>query len=80
MTNEFSMNLSLNQFLLTFWLQVRQTWVTQLILAILSDELSSFNPKGFYDLYAWSCSLCERKMSMSTVSSLANLDSRILYL
>ena len=74
------MNLSLNQFLQTFWLQVRQTWMTQLILAILSDELSSSNPKGFYDLYTWSCSLCEGRMSMSTVSSLANLDSRILCL
>ena len=27
-------NLSLNQTLLTFWLYVKQTWMTQLILAI----------------------------------------------
>ena len=29
-----NVNLSLNQTLLTFWLYVRQTWMTQLILAI----------------------------------------------
>ena len=29
----------------------------------LCERLSSFNPKRFYNSYAWSCSLCERRTS-----------------
>ena len=32
----------------------------------LCEGLSSFNPKRFYYLYAWSCSLCERRTSFLT--------------
>ena len=32
----------------------------------LSEELSSFNLKGFYYSYAWSCSLCEGMTSFCT--------------
>ena len=53
----------LNQTLLTFLLYARQTWMTQLILAILCERLSSFNSKRFCYLYAWSCSLCETRTS-----------------
>ena len=38
------------------------------------DVLSPFNLKGFYCLYAWSCSLCERR-----TSSFMGLTSRKLY-
>ena len=30
---------------------------------VLCEALSFFNPKGFYDSYAWSYSLCERRTS-----------------
>ena len=30
------------------------------------EGLSSFNPKGFYYSYVWSCSLCERRISFCT--------------
>ena len=53
-----NVNLSLNQILLTFWLYVRQTWMTQLVLAT-----SSFNLKGYYYSYACSGSLCEGRTS-----------------
>ena len=52
-----NMNLSLISTLLTFLLYVRQTWMTQLILAISLRGVhlqSSFNPKGFCYSYAWS--------------------------
>ena len=43
-----TVNLSLNQTLLTFLLYVRQTWMTQSILTIsLWGVTSSLNPKGF---------------------------------
>ena len=32
----------------------------------LSERLSSFNPKGFYYSYAWSCSLCQGRTSFCT--------------
>ena len=57
-------NLSLNQTLLTFF-WVRQTWLTQLILA-LSLWKVIFNSKGFWYSYVWSCSLCERRTSFCT--------------
>ena len=38
---------------------LRQTWMTQLILVIYLERLSSFNPKRFQYSYAWSRSLCE---------------------
>ena len=67
-----NVNLLLNQILLIFPFCVRQTWMTRLILAILCEGLSSFNPKGFCYAYAWSCSLCERRPSFCTglISSL----------
>ena len=49
---------SLNQTLLTFWLCVRQTWMTQLIQVIICNRFS-FYLNGFYYSCAWSCSLCE---------------------
>ena len=61
-----NVNLSLNQTLLTFLLYVRQTWMTQLILAISLWGLSSFNTKRFYYSHAWSCSLCKRRTSFCT--------------
>ena len=59
------------QTLLTFVLYVRQTRLTQLILAIFSEGLSSFNTKVFCYSYAWSCSLCEGGTSfcMGCISS-----------
>ena len=62
-------NLSLNQTLLTFLLYVRQNCMTQLILAILCEGLSSFNPKWFYYSCAWSCSLCEGLQELSLENS-----------
>ena len=56
-------NLSLNQILLTFLLSVRQTWMTQLILAISLWEVIFFNSKGFWHSYAWSRSFCEKRTS-----------------
>ena len=58
-------NLSLNHTLLTFLLYARQTWMTELILTILSGRLPSFNPKEFQYSYAWTCSLCEERTSSS---------------
>ena len=40
----------------------------------LCERLSSFNPKGFYYSYTWSCSLCEGRTSFCT-----GLISRKLY-
>ena len=42
-SNLLNVNVSFNQTLLTFLLYMRQTWMTQLILAIFS-----FNPERFY--------------------------------
>ena len=53
-------NLFLNQTLRTFLLYLRHTWMPQLILA---TSLRGFNLKGFYCLFAWSRSLCERRTS-----------------
>ena len=61
-----NVNLSFNQTLLTFWLYERQTYMTQLTLAISLRWLSSFNPTGFFYSYTWSCSLCERRTSLCT--------------
>ena len=36
------------------------------------EGLSSFNPKGFYYSYAWSCSLYERRASFCTGLTLEN--------
>ena len=55
-------NLPLNQTLLTFLLYMRQTWMTQLVLA----RFYSFNTKGLYYSYTWSCSLCEGRISFFT--------------
>ena len=52
-------NLSLNQTLLIFLLCVRQTWMTQLILAISLWGVIFSNPKGFCYSYARSRSLCK---------------------
>ena len=38
----------------------------------LCEGLSSSNPKGLYYLYAWSCSLCERRASFCMDSLLEN--------
>ena len=41
--------------------------ILALILAqFFCEGLSSFNPKGFYYSYAWSCSLCEGRTSFCT--------------
>ena len=40
--------------------------MNQSILAILCERFSSFNPKGFYYSYAWSCSLWEGRTSFCT--------------
>ena len=52
-----NVNLSLNQTLLTFLLCVRQTWMTQLILAVSLRKGVFLNLKGFYYSYTWSYSL-----------------------
>ena len=56
-----NVNISSNQALLIFLLSVRQTWMTQLILAISLWWVIFLNAKRFYYSYGWSCSLCERK-------------------
>ena len=59
-SNLLNVNVSFNQTLLTFLLYMRQTWMTQLILAIFTlirkDSIT----------HAWSCSLCERRTSFCT--------------
>ena len=57
------MSLSLNQTLLTFWFYVKQIGWLIWFWQFLCDRLSSFNPKGFYYSYTWSCSLCEGRTS-----------------
>ena len=57
------MNLSLNQTLLTFLLYVRQTWMTQLILAISLWEVIFLYPEKIWYSYAWSRSLREGRSS-----------------
>ena len=37
----------------------RQTWILNWFWQLLCERLSSINRKGFYNSYAWSCSLCE---------------------
>ena len=59
-------NLSLNQILLAFWLYVRQTWMTHLILAISLWGLFFINPKRLYYSYARSLSLREGRNSFCT--------------
>ena len=60
-----NVNISLNQNLLTILLCVKQTWMTQLILATSLWGLSSFNLIGFYYSYACSSSLCEWRISFN---------------
>ena len=65
-------NPSLSQTLLTFLLCVRETWMTQLIWQFLCERLPSFNPDGFWYLYAWSCSLCYKGLPFAWDLSLEN--------
>ena len=50
---------------LTFLLYVRPGWLNW-FWQFLCEELSSFNPKGFYYSYAWSRSLCKGRTSFYT--------------
>ena len=61
-----TVNLSLNQTLLTFFLCVRQTWMTQLILSISLWGLSSFNSNRFCYSFTRSSSLSEGRASFCT--------------
>ena len=56
----------LNQTLMTFLLYVRQTLMTQMILAISLWVVIFLYPKGFCYSYAWSHSLCEGVTSFCT--------------
>ena len=57
-----NVNLSLNQTLRTYLL-FRQTWMTQVILAISLWGVIFLRYEKILLLYAWSCSLCERTIS-----------------
>ena len=72
-------NPSLSQTLLTFLLCVRETWMTQLIWQFLCERLPSFNPDGFWYLYAWSCSLCYKGLPFAWDLSLENSADSYLF-
>ena len=55
-------SLSLNQTLLILFHFGGFNWFWQ----FLCEGLSSFNSKGFYYSYAWSCSICEGRTSFCT--------------
>ena len=55
-------SLSLNQTLLILFLFGGFNWFRQ----FLCERLSSFNSKGFYYSYTWSCGICEGKTSFCT--------------
>ena len=60
-------NLSLNQTLLIFWLCVRQTWMSQLVLAIsLGGVIFLLIQIDSTYTHAWSHSLCEERTSFCT--------------
>ena len=58
--------LSLNQSLLTFWLYVRQIWITQLILAISLRQVIFLQSKRILLLICMLFQLCEGSSSFCT--------------
>ena len=58
-----NVNFSLNQTLVTFLLNLKQTWMTHWFWQFHCVGLSSFNSKRFYQSYSWSRSLCEKRTS-----------------